>query len=193
MKLLNRNISQQHDRHSAGFTLTEMLVTILILVLASTLLATGIPVAIDTYRKTVRTANAQVALSTTITVLKSELGTAQDITNVGDRVRYKTSDGYYATIGNSSDLEEIWGLDKQYFNGSNEMMYDYGLITNSAITDELRVKCDRIYLEEDPTDSDKKTNQVVVKGLVVYDANDVSPTTPPLAGVDEYRILTRCN
>ena len=38
-------------RDTAGFTLTEMLVTVLIMVLASTLLATGVPVAVDTYQR----------------------------------------------------------------------------------------------------------------------------------------------
>lgn len=60
----------------AGFTLTEMLVTTLILVLVSTLMATGIPAAIDTYQKVVMTSNAQMALSTTLSELRGELGLA---------------------------------------------------------------------------------------------------------------------
>ena len=106
------------DRRSAGFSLVEMLVTTLILGLVSTLLATGIPVAADTYRKTVNSSNAQLALSTTMTVLRSELGTATEVLAYGNQVYYQSSEGYWVSIGNSDAVEGAHGLTKQYWMGS---------------------------------------------------------------------------
>ncbi len=187
MKPLVCDTPKDKGRLVSGFTLTEMLVTMLILTLASTLMAMGIPVAADTYQKTVKTANAQVALSTTIAVLKSELGMAQEITNEGTRVRYRTTEGYFASIGNAQNTDENHvsnGLDKKYFTEDGTEVYDYGLISDSAITNELRVACDSIA-------KDESTDQVIVNNLRVIDASNPSGT--PLARVEEYRILTRCD
>lgn len=188
MKPLVCDMPNVTHRNNGGFTLVEMLVTILILTLTSTLLAMGIPVAADTYQKTVKTANAQVALSTTITVLKSELGMAQSIENedATGRVRYRTSEGYMASIGNAHNTDGNHvsnGLDKKYLTETGSEAYDYGLISDSAITNDLRVVCDSI-AKVDGSD------EVIVTNLRVY---DVAKPANPLAKVAEYRILTRCD
>ena len=67
----------------AGFTLAETLVTILILLMVSSIVAGGIPAATNAYYKAVDGANAQVLLSTAATALRDELGTARDITVSG--------------------------------------------------------------------------------------------------------------
>lgn len=108
------------ERAVQGFTLTEMLVTMLILALASTLMATGIPVAIDTYHRTVNSANAQVALSSTATVLRAELGVASQIVSENPdgtgKLYYKDGDGFWASIENGAGSSQ--GLMKQYYMGS---------------------------------------------------------------------------
>ena len=63
----------------SGFTLGEALVTVLILLLVSTIVATGIPVAKNAYEKVVLASNSEVLLSTTVSALRNELGCAQDI------------------------------------------------------------------------------------------------------------------
>lgn len=67
----------------AGFTLAETLLAILILLLVSGIVATGVPVAKNVYEKVVLSANAQVMLSTAISKLRDELGTAWNV-NVND-------------------------------------------------------------------------------------------------------------
>ncbi len=62
-----------------GFSLTELLVAILILSMVSAVVAGGIPVAKDAYEKVTVSANAQVMLSTAISALKNELCTASDV------------------------------------------------------------------------------------------------------------------
>ena len=67
-----------HSRR--GFTLAEMLATVLILLMVSAIVAAGIPAAVRAYEKVVRSANAEVLLSTSVSALRSELGTAREIT-----------------------------------------------------------------------------------------------------------------
>lgn len=178
-----------HNRVVQGFTLTEMLVTMLILALASTLMATGIPVAIDTYHRTVNSANAQVALSTTATVLRTELGTATKVVNEKSdgtgKIFYKGSDGLWASIG--ADANRSLGLVKQYYMGSLGIGDDtsglktYGqpepLITDEAITTSLSVTFD----------SAKREN-----GYVTFERLEVKDVQGhTLASIDAYNVMTR--
>ena len=59
-----------------GFTLTETLVAVLILVMIS---ASALPAALNAYRNAVDAANAQVLLSTTVNALRDELSLAWDV------------------------------------------------------------------------------------------------------------------
>ena len=174
-------------RGEAGFSLTEMLVTTLILGLASTLMATGIPAAIDAYQQTVRTANAQMALSTTVTALRSELGLATDVrTNSSDRVYYEWAPGCWASIGKSLPA----GLDKQYYTGSpdgddsssvsglSEDGTAEPLVTDSAIAEGLTVDLESF---------ERDGNTVTVRLSVT----DRAGNTLASVGDDGYRILTR--
>ena len=62
-----------------GFTLAETLLAVVILLLASTVVATGMPAALSAYRNAIDAANAQVVLSATVNALRSELTTARDV------------------------------------------------------------------------------------------------------------------
>ena len=72
----------------AGFSMAETLLAVLILLLVSSVVAAGIPSARNAYEKTVLASNADVLLSTTISALRNELGTAQDVKVVGTTVSY---------------------------------------------------------------------------------------------------------
>lgn len=63
----------------SGFSLAEMLMAVLILLMVSSIVATGIPVVKNAYEKVVLASNAEVLLSTAISSLRNELGTAQSI------------------------------------------------------------------------------------------------------------------
>ena len=75
---------QKKIRGSRGFTLVEALTAILIMLMASSIVVAGIPAARSAYEKVVITSNAEVLLSTTITALRNELGTAAEIANDKD-------------------------------------------------------------------------------------------------------------
>lgn len=92
----------------SGFTLAEVLLAVLILVMVSAIVATGIPVAKNAYEKVVLASNAEVLLSTTISALRNELGTAQDIQTSSDSTiitYYSAQTGATSKICLNSDLE----------------------------------------------------------------------------------------
>lgn len=66
-------------RSNGGFTLAELMLTILILVMVSVVVANGIPAARNAYEKVVLASNAEVLLSTAVSTLRNELGTAQNV------------------------------------------------------------------------------------------------------------------
>ncbi|MBR3317233.1 MAG: type II secretion system protein [Atopobiaceae bacterium] len=185
------------NRKTGGFSLTEMLVTLLILVLASTLMATGIPAAIDVYHKIVKTSNAQLALSTTLAAMRAEIGMASDarVLTVDEKDKiyyYIPNEGCWASIQNS---ETYRGLEKQYYKGmptasvSLEDLTPDGssmpLMSDEAITESLEVNLTPI-----PATSDKAG---VDLRLSVIDS--ISADKNVLASVGEgentFRILTR--
>ena len=76
---------------STGFTLAETLLAILILLMVSTIVATGIPAAKNAYEKVVLASNAEVLLSTTMSELRNELGTARDVNATNNVITYRNS------------------------------------------------------------------------------------------------------
>ncbi len=66
-------------RVRGGFSLVELLTATLILLMVSSVVVGGIPVAKDAYEKVTVTANAQVLLSTALTALRNQLGTASNV------------------------------------------------------------------------------------------------------------------
>ena len=71
----------QKRNNKAGFTLAETLVTVLILLMVSAVVAGGVPAASNAYMKAVDAANAHVLLSTTVNALRSELVSAREVEN----------------------------------------------------------------------------------------------------------------
>lgn len=66
-------------KNKSGFTLAETLLAVLILLLVSVIVANGIPVAKNVYNNVIVGANAQMLLSTAVTALRNELGTAREV------------------------------------------------------------------------------------------------------------------
>ena len=87
-----------------GFTLAETLVAILILLMVTAIVAAGIPVAANAYEKVVLAGNAQTLLSTTMTRLRDELGTATNITVTKDNNDRYIID-YTGDTGRNSRIE----------------------------------------------------------------------------------------
>ena len=73
-----RALTKKLRANSAGFSLAETLIVVLILLMVSAVIGAAIPTAANVFTKTVDTANAQVVLSTTMTALRDELCTVTE-------------------------------------------------------------------------------------------------------------------
>lgn len=97
-----KNPKRKNRRGSGGFSLSEVLVSILIVTLVSILLVSGMGTIMNTYHKSVNAANAQTLISTVITELRNELTYASDVSCSNDTISYRNSDGLLCTIANGS-------------------------------------------------------------------------------------------
>ena len=144
-----------------GFSLAEMLVTLLILLMVTGVVAAGVPMAANAYQKVVDSANAQVLLSTAMTTLRSELETAKDsilIKDDGDgvSVSYYSTETLYTTIkgGEGEDIyvnpyetvtTDAGGKITAYvINNTDSGKYNHPLVTAKASTDNLHVEFQHI-------------------------------------------------
>lgn len=87
-----RSFFMKLKKRTAGFTLAETLICVLILLMVSAIVGAAIPTAANVYTRTVDAANAQVLISTAITVLRDELGTASDVDTDGVVITYNNGE-----------------------------------------------------------------------------------------------------
>ncbi len=71
--------AKQKLKQNRGFSLVELLMTTLIMLMAASIVARGIPAAQKVYKRTVDVANAQVLLSTALIVLRDDVGFATEV------------------------------------------------------------------------------------------------------------------
>ena len=138
-------------RSNRGFTLAELMIAMMIMLMVTGIAAGGIPVAINAYTKVVDTANAQVLLSTTITKLREELGTADNIKIDGTTITYESENGSESRIYCVTKAEADADADKKKKAGINireyadvvsdesDKTYEHLLISKSAANKNLYV------------------------------------------------------
>jgi len=159
-----------------GFTLAETLLAVLILLLVSTIVATGMPAAKNAYEKIIVAANAQVLLSTSATALRDELGTAWDVKVEDDKktVTYNSSDtgGKSKIFLNSEDQNKIYiqeYVKNDYFNtvDGTSVGEKRRLVSDKAANGDLVITYESI-----KKDSETAPTSVVITGLVVKNKED---------------------
>jgi len=165
---------------SRGFTLAEVLIAVLILLMVTAVVAGGIPVASNAYHKVVDAANAQVLLSTTMTELRDELSLATGVTveNNGKSVTYKSgSTGSTSRIATDSAGVQLSEYLDAEFADIRPASADRPLVSDKAATSKLHTEFTSIAY-------DPGTGLFTVTGLKVYkDSREV-------AGVASYIIRT---
>ena len=157
-----RKLKQQN-----GFSLAEMLVAVLILLMVSAVVAGGVPAASNASSKAVDAANAQVLLSTAATALRDELGTARNVSISGDKktVRYYSADnGNYSELSlgekdersvimltsylgenvNNSDSDVSGESASATIYGTTEDTVQWELVSSAAITKKLGLTYDSV-------------------------------------------------
>ena len=137
----------------AGFSLAETMLAVLILLLVSGIVATGIPAARNAYEKVIVAANAQVLLSTTATALRDELGTAWNVEKIGDtELKYYSSDTgalsrLYIKGNDGIWLQEYTSVTGFNVDPDNSVGKERRLISEAAATKDLTITFDSVSCE----------------------------------------------
>ena len=176
--------------NSQGFSLTELLVAVLILSLVSATVAGGVPVARDAYNKVVVAANAEVMLSTAISAIRNEIGTADNVKVSSDNKVYyhKLSTGSMNEMSSDGSdgislRENIkWDPAKEEEDtesAGSESGSSRRLVSQKAGTDELIITYDTV---------SKSGNIVSFSKIQVKRIKGGSPENMPRASLDTLKI-----
>ena len=138
-------------KERAGFTLAEMLLATLILLLVSSIVVAGIPAAKNAYEKVVLGSNAQILLSTTAAALRDELGTAWDVKTDGtEELLYFSADtGAVSSLyidGKMIMLQEFAGMED--IDSSMHTGTARPLVSEAAATSDLYVTYDSVSYDD---------------------------------------------
>ncbi|MBQ9038395.1 MAG: type II secretion system protein [Oscillospiraceae bacterium] len=175
-------------KSKSGFTLAETLLAVLILMLVSLIVANGMPTVRNVYNNVIVGANAQMLLSTSVTALRNELGTARDIVvKNGTTVSYFNGNPNrqaYSKISLATSAPNkivvdpyINSLDKTTpLSGSKQR----DLVSYAASNKDLYITYEKV--EYDGTND---SDIIVFKNLEVKRINDSSST---LASLSELKI-----
>ena len=125
-------------RNKKAFTLSETLIAVLIMLMVSSILVTGIPAAKNAYEKVFVKSNAELLKSTTISALRNELSVAKDIKVTNDTTVTYSSRMYGTTcqlsIGNYGIKIQRNILDEE----------TSSRLVSSAASDKMIVKYDSV-------------------------------------------------
>lgn len=180
-------------RSQKGFTLAETLLAVLILLLVSVIVATGMPAAKNAYEKVVVASNAQALLSTAATSLRNELGTAWNVLIDDDAAKTKAGNPGSSVTYNSANtggLSQI-AMDKdtgitlqEYKQVSVFNVTDENFLNNNADSS-LSEKQRRSLISEKTGSGDSSGKLKVIYETVLYE-NDCVVFCKLSAGTDAY-------
>ena len=153
----------------SGFTLAETLVALLILLMVTSIVAVGIPVAASVYSKQITAANAQVLLSTTMTCLRDELGTARDVSVDLTSISYTNQNGSKSVIYLGASGVYI----REYADVAGSADYSRLLVSEAASNKGLRVT----YSIDGYSD-----------GVLTFSDLEVKDGDRTVVGIDEFKV-----
>ena len=153
-------------KNTAGFSLSEVLVSVLIMSMVSILLVSGMRLVNGTYRKSVDKANAETLLSTTVTELRNKIAFADAVYVNDDSIGYRSSKGVSYEICNSDE-----GITLLTYGGTSSS--SRALVSDEAAADLLSSFSGAAVNSTDGT--------LTIKNLQVRRIGDTSP----LSSIDE--------
>lgn len=170
---------------NTGFTLAETLITVLILLMVSSVVAGGVPAAVSAYSKAVDAANAQALISTTVNALRSELTTAKDVhlSSDGTEVIYISPDtGSKAKLYQDPDGIMVQDFLKYDETGpqtqDGEVVEARKLVSDKTITDTLQISYESVEWSTDDDEVLQFGNIIVNKSgteIVTIDSLYIRP------------------
>lgn len=174
----------QKLNRGAGFTFSEMMVAIVILVMIS---AMALPAALNAYQNAVDAANAHVLLSTTVNALRGELSTAWNVTVDEDNktITYQSSDtggqsvlsltSVPFTIREYNDFNSKW-LDSD---ATVTAKPNFRLLVTAAMSRETKNPKSNMTVALNTTGKvEKKDGYIVITGLEVKRGDTVITKMP---------------
>ena len=128
-------------KNSSGFTLSELLITLLILLMVTVVMAAGIPSALRALYKVEDSSNAQVLLSMAVTRLRDELSTASDVKVDGETtITYTTESGSRSKLTVETAGDDLGINLQEYIDVITEgTQYKHLLVSNAAANKNLYV------------------------------------------------------
>lgn len=141
-------------KRNKGFSLAEVLVVLLIVLMVSSIVAVGVPAAVRAYNKVVDASNAEVLLSTAMIRLREELGTAGTANNAetATTITYDCGQGYESKIMLAAGETEDPSILIQEYSNIPDLAATYPphpLVTDSASSKKLYVTYDTVEISED--------------------------------------------
>ena len=180
----------QKLKREAGFTFSEVLVAVTILVMIS---AAALPAALNAYRNAVDAANAHMLLSTTVEALRDELSTAWNVSVDKDAktITYQSSDtGGQSVLSLASApfvIQEYNDFDKKWLDDQTIEKPESRTLVTAAMSRETRNSANNMKVEINASGSvEKKDGYIVIKGLEVKRGDTVITDMP------ETGLLIRC-
>jgi len=143
-----------------GFSLTELLISVLILALVSAVVATGVPAAVGAFKKVVEKANAQLLLTTATHALRNELDMASDVEVSPDglTISFISNKNYEREITSGSE-----GIQVRYTNGGSYA----NLVSEEAASGLIVQFTGAVYNKDDSTITIKGLNVTNNEGTVL--------------------------
>lgn len=139
-------------RRQGGFSLAELLITIIIVSLMSVLTVVGINAAYRTYTEVTDAANARTALSTAAEEIRNELSFAGNIKLFADKgITYEVLSGAGFGRQNRILIDEDHGLVKEEKYDSLTRRYEKTrtLLPQTVTYGKIKITCDSISLSDD--------------------------------------------
>lgn len=133
-KLLHMQSKKRKLQSSKGFSLSEMLVAMLILTLTISIVSGGVVVVKEAYEKITIKADAQVLLSTAVSALSEEFRNAQDM----------ESDSFYSPLQGGRVWLESEATDNNIYIVSSDGLGKVPLVTRKTIPKNLKLKLDSL-------------------------------------------------
>lgn len=145
-------------QNRGGFTLSETMMALLILLMVSSIVVTGLPAAVSALHNAVDASHAQVLLSTTMTSLRDELSMAKNITwdDSENKITYVDSNGVKSELRALGDGEGDAHVDGIYLkkvaspSGAGTVLTSFGrlLVSDKAATAGLYATFSGMTLED---------------------------------------------